>query len=121
MDSRPAHPGRLLPTWTKRCRTRVNPSSVGASRNDERTSMRTTILFGGLSKERLVSVASAQALHAALPEAELWFWDAGNTVHEVTGEKLLAHSRPFEEPFQPDAPSLGQIEHALDRAASEHR
>src|SRR3954453_2686510 len=83
--------------------------------------MRTTILFGGLSKERLVSVASAQALHAALPEAELWFWDAGNTVHQVTGEKLLAHARPFEEPFQPDAPSLGQIEQALDRAASEDR
>src|SRR3954471_9948907 len=83
--------------------------------------MRTTILFGGTSKERLVSVASAQALHAALPEAELWFWDAGNSVHQVTGEKLLAHARPFEEPFQPDAPSLGRIEQALDRAASEHR
>src|SRR3954447_17406866 len=83
--------------------------------------MRTTILFGGSNKERLVSVASAQALHAALPEAELWFWDAGNTVHQVAGEKLLAHARPFEEPFQPDAPSLGQIEQALDRAASEQR
>jgi D-alanine-D-alanine ligase len=83
--------------------------------------MRITILFGGLSKERLVSVASAQALHAALPEAELWFWDAGNTVHQIAGEKLLAHSRPFEEPFQPDTPSLGQIERALDRAASDNR
>ena len=28
--------------------------------------MRTTILFGGTNKERLVSVASAQALHSAL-------------------------------------------------------
>src|SRR3954447_18212589 len=83
--------------------------------------MRTTILFGGLSKERLVSVASAQALHAALPEAELWFWDAGNTVHEVAGAKLLAHTRPFEEPFNPDTPSLGIIEHALDRANAEQR
>jgi D-alanine-D-alanine ligase len=36
--------------------------------------MRTTILFGGTNKERLVSVASAQALHRALPEADLWFW-----------------------------------------------
>src|SRR3954471_13918704 len=83
--------------------------------------MRTTILFGGLSKERLVSVASAQALHAALPEAELWFWDIGNTVHEVAGTKLLAHSRPFEEPFDPGTPSLGVIEQALDRASAEQR
>ena len=45
--------------------------------------MRITILFGGTNKERLVSVASAQALHAALPEADLWFWDADDTVHEV--------------------------------------
>src|SRR4051794_29842371 len=83
--------------------------------------MRITILFGGLSKERLVSVASAQALHAALPDAELWFWDAGNTVHEVTSKTLLAHSRPFEDPFKPDAPSLGTIEQALDRAVAEDR
>ena len=44
--------------------------------------MRKTILFGGTNKERLVSVASAQSLHSALPEADLWFWDApggGNT------------------------------------------
>lgn len=36
--------------------------------------MQVTILFGGTNKERLVSVASAQALHRALPDAELWFW-----------------------------------------------
>src|SRR5436305_9989174 len=83
--------------------------------------MRITILFGGLSKERLVSVASAQALHAALPEADRWFWDAGNTVHQVMSKTLLAHSRPFEDPFKPDAPSLGCIEQALDRAAAEGR
>ena len=45
--------------------------------------MRITILFGGTNKERLVSVASAQALHPALPEADLWFWDVDDTVHEV--------------------------------------
>ena len=43
--------------------------------------MRITILFGGTNKERLVSVATAQALHAALPDADLWFWDADDTVH----------------------------------------
>jgi D-alanine-D-alanine ligase len=83
--------------------------------------MRITILFGGLSKERLVSVASAQALHSALPEADLWFWDVGDTVHEIRPEALLAHSRPFEEPFRPDAPSVGRTEQALDRASAENR
>jgi D-alanine-D-alanine ligase len=83
--------------------------------------MRTTILFGGLSKERLVSVASAQSLHAALPDADLWFWDAGNTVYQVSSEALLAHSRPFEDPFKPRAPSLGPLEQALDRARAEDR
>jgi D-alanine-D-alanine ligase len=83
--------------------------------------MRTTILFGGLSKERLVSVASAQALHSALPDADLWFWDAGDTVHAVEPRALLAHSRPFEEPFKPATPSIGGIEPALDKAKAEDR
>jgi D-alanine-D-alanine ligase len=83
--------------------------------------MRITILFGGLNKERLVSVASAQALHAALPEADLWFWDVGDTVQEVRPEALLAHSRPFEEPLKPVAPSIGGIAQALDQAKAEDR
>ena len=58
---------------------------------------RITILFGGTNKERLVSVASAQALHSALPDADLWFWDVDDTVHETSSEVLLAHSRPFED------------------------
>ena len=49
--------------------------------------MRITILFGGTNKERLVSVASAQALHRALPEADLWFWDVADTVHEVASRE----------------------------------
>src|ERR1043165_3006362 len=107
MDSGPAPKG-AHPGMTKK--------NGDASRNDERSMMRTTILFGGTSKERLVSVASAQSLQAALPDAELWFWDAGNTVHQVTAQVLVAHARPFEDPFQPQAPSLGAIEQALDRA-----
>jgi D-alanine-D-alanine ligase len=83
--------------------------------------MRITILFGGTNKERLVSVASAQALYSALPEADLWFWDLGDTVHEVRPEALLGHSRPFEEPFKPGRPSIGRIEQALDRAKAESR
>jgi D-alanine-D-alanine ligase len=83
--------------------------------------MRITILFGGMNKERLVSVASAQSLHAALPEADLWFWDVDGTVHAVQPRTLLAHKRPFEEPFTPDGPAVGKLESALDHAQAENR
>jgi D-alanine-D-alanine ligase len=83
--------------------------------------MRITILFGGTNKERLVSVATAQALHSALPDADLWFWDVDDTVHETSSEALLQHSRPFEDPLKVGTPSLGRIETALDRAKSENR
>jgi len=83
--------------------------------------MRITILFGGTNKERLVSVATAQALHSALPDADLWFWDVDGTVHEARSEALLTHSRPFEEPFKTDTPSVGRIEQALDKAKAEDR
>ena len=83
--------------------------------------MRITILFGGTNKERLVSVASGQALHQALPEADLWFWDIDDTVHEVSSQALLNHSRPFEDPFKPGNPGIGEIEAALDKAKAEDR
>src|SRR6476620_6439809 len=82
--------------------------------------MRTTILFGGTNKERLVSVASAQALHRALPEADLWFWDVADTVHEVASQKLLGHARPFEDEFKPGNRGL-PLEAALDKAKAEDR
>src|SRR4051794_9751022 len=82
--------------------------------------MRITILFGGTNKERLVSVASAQALHRALPEADLWFWDVADTVHEVRSERLLAHARPFQDEFRPENPGV-VLEHALDRARDDNR
>src|SRR6266567_3516579 len=56
--------------------------------------MRITILFGGTNKERLVSVASAQA--------------------------LLNHQRPFEKAFEPGNRGLG-FEAALDKAKAEDR
>lgn len=82
--------------------------------------MRITILFGGTNKERLVSVASAQALHRALPDAELWFWDVADTVHEVTSQALLGHSRPFEDEFKPGSRGIA-LEAALDQAKAEDR
>jgi D-alanine-D-alanine ligase len=84
--------------------------------------MRITILFGGTNKERLVSVASAQALHSALPEADLWFWDVDDSVHEVRSEALLNHARPFEDEFKPGGRRVGAtIEQALDQARADGR
>ncbi len=83
--------------------------------------MRITILFGGTNKERLVSVATAQALHSALPDTDLWFWDIDDTVHEIQPQALLKHSRPFEDPFKPGDHGVGLIEQALDRARAENR
>jgi D-alanine-D-alanine ligase len=82
--------------------------------------MRITILFGGTNKERLVSVASAQALCEALPDADLWFWHVADTVHEVTSAQLLGHKRPFEDEFQPESRGLPLAE-ALDQAKAEGR
>jgi D-alanine-D-alanine ligase len=84
--------------------------------------MRTTILFGGINKERLVSVATAQALHEALPDSDLWFWDADDSVHETRSEILLGHARPFEDPFKPGGQRVGAtIEQAIDRAKLDDR
>ena len=82
--------------------------------------MRITILFGGTNTERLVSVASAQALHEALPAADLWFWDVNDTVHEVQSQALRRHARPFEDPFKPGTRGIG-LERALDQAKAEQR
>src|SRR3954454_4940712 len=82
--------------------------------------MRITILFGGTNKERLVSVASAQALHRALPEADLWFWHVNDTVHEVRSQTLLEHKRPFEDDFDPGTRGIA-FDPALDRAKAENR
>jgi D-alanine-D-alanine ligase len=83
--------------------------------------MQTTILFGGTSRERLVSVASAQALTQALPEAELWFWDLDGTVHVTSQARLLGHEKPFEVPHKADGATLGTVVQALEAAAAEDR
>src|ERR1700759_1559466 len=84
--------------------------------------MRTTILFGGTNKERLGSVASAQALGEALPEADLWFRAADDSVHETDAKTLSGHARPFEQDFVPGGRKVGgRIEQALDRAGKDGR
>src|SRR5437016_5274556 len=84
--------------------------------------MRITILFGGTNKERLVSVASAQALCEALPEADLWFWEADDSVHETNAKTLTYHARPFEQEFKPGGRRVAvSIEQALDQARADGR
>ena len=56
----------------------------------------------------------------ALPDADLWFWDVADTVHEVASQKLLEHARPFEDEFKPANRGL-PLEAALDKAKSEDR
>jgi D-alanine-D-alanine ligase len=65
-------------------------------------------------------VASAQALHRALPDADLWFWDVADTVHDVRSETLLNHKRPFEDEFKPGTRGVA-FEAALDKAKAEDR
>jgi D-alanine-D-alanine ligase len=83
--------------------------------------MRTTLLFGGTSRERLVAVATAQAISAALPEAELWFWDADDSVFSASAAALQGHAKPFEVPFRADGARIGGLAEAMDRAAAEDR
>lgn len=83
--------------------------------------MRITILFGGTNRERLVSVASAQAVAAALPQADLWFQAPDGRVHEADRARLFAHQRPFELDFPADGPLIGDIAAAFDRAVAEDR
>lgn len=83
---------------------------------------RITILFGGTNKERLVSVGSAQALCEALPQADLWFWDADDSVHQTEAKTLLEHARPFEVAFKPGGHRVATtIEAALDQAQADDR
>src|SRR5438105_14208133 len=82
--------------------------------------MKNTILVGGTNKERLVSVATAQALCEARPDADLWFWHVADTVHEVTPAQLLGHKRPFEDEFRPESRGF-PLAQSLDRAGTEGR
>jgi len=60
-----------------------------------------TLLFGGASSERRVSVASAQHVAAVLDEAAALFLAPGGEVHAVRREDLLRFERPFEHDFVP--------------------
>jgi len=74
------------------------------------------VLFGGLSDERRVSVASAQNIVRVLaPPPFAWFWAPNGVVHDVAVGDLLAHQRPFEIDFVPACSAVfPNIEQALD-------
>ena len=76
---------------------------------DQRNAMmRITILFGGTNKERLVSVASAQALHRLCRKPICGSGMSMTPCMRPSRRALLKHSRPFEEPFEPGTPSIGR-------------
>lgn len=77
--------------------------------------MTVIVLFGGLSDERHVSVASAQHVVRALSSPLAWFWAPNGAVHDVGPADLLAHQRPFELDFVPARPAIfPNLEQALD-------
>lgn len=77
--------------------------------------MTTIVLFGGLSDERHVSVATGQNVVRALGSPLCWFWAPNGTVHDVAPSELLAHPRPFEIDYIPSRPAIWpDLEQALD-------
>lgn len=73
------------------------------------------ILFGGQSRERLVSVATAQNVARLLPQTTLWFVDSTGKVFDVDAAQLQQHQRPFENEFLPStSPIAHTLAHALD-------
>lgn len=77
-----------------------------------------TILFGGTSPERRVSVASAQHVAAVLDGAALWFLAPSGAVFEVAGEALARFERPFETDFTPAGQAaFATLSEALDQSS----
>lgn len=80
--------------------------------------IRPVLLFGGLSRERLVSVASAQTLASLLVDAACWFWRPDGSVVEVERDALVGHEDVFRTPFEPSGREVGS---ELTRAFDELR
>lgn len=79
----------------------------------------TVLLFGGVSDERLVSVATAQNLANRHDFKELWFEDDKGRFYLVSKMELLKHQRPFEIAFVPStAPFAGEFKETFARLQS---
>lgn len=78
------------------------------------------VLFGGISDERHVSVASGQNILRALVDGGdrrvlAWFQAPDGSVHDVGVREVLAHERPFVTDFVPSRPAIfPDLEQALD-------
>jgi D-alanine-D-alanine ligase len=78
------------------------------------------LLFGGPTRERLVSVASAQNVATLLDAPRCCFWAANGTVFELPREELLRQERPFEQEFVPRRPARWrELKLALDELAAD--
>jgi len=78
------------------------------------------LLFGGPTRERLVSVASAQNVAALLESPRCCFWAADGAVFEVSRDELAQHARPFEREFEPRNPARWrELKLALDEFATD--
>src|SRR5438045_9754450 len=85
----------------------VKPSSRPSAPFAPALRMTASVLFGGRTDERHVSVASAQNIARALaPPPLCWFWTPEGAVHDVALAELLAHQRPFEIDFRSSRPAL---------------
>lgn len=72
------------------------------------------LLFGSESEERLVSVASAQALSLALGSPALWFWHKDGPIYKPSLDELLAHEQPFTNDFNTlEEPIFASIDEAI--------
>ena len=72
------------------------------------------LLFGGPTRERLVSVASAQNVVTQIDGPCCWFWAPDGAVFEMPSSELLAHQRPFEVDLVPrDVARFSDIKKAL--------
>jgi len=77
------------------------------------------LLFGGESDERLVSVASAQALAQALGEPTLWFWSPAGFIYPVDFTELINHKEVFTKEFIPKTqPIFSSISDAIQSPES---
>jgi D-alanine-D-alanine ligase len=77
------------------------------------------LLFGGVSREHRVSVASAQHLARELSSCRCWFIDRDGAVHECDARRLIEHPRAFERDFDaggPGGPTGAGVWPDLERA-----
>ena len=76
--------------------------------------MQPILLFGGMSDERLVALASAQNVLSTVPGFTPWFIAPNGAVTEVPAAEVIAHQKPFEVQFAPkSAPFAADIRAAV--------